>query len=57
MGRRRHVGDGQRPRKPAVNRRADRIGARLHVMSRASAGTEIELSIPGNIVFQNGKVK
>jgi signal transduction histidine kinase/ligand-binding sensor domain-containing protein len=40
-----------------MRERADRIGARLHVMSRASAGTEIELSIPGNIVFQNGKVK
>ena len=40
-----------------MRERADRIGARLHVMSSASAGTEIELSIPGNIVFQNGKVK
>jgi len=40
-----------------MRERADRIGARLQVMSSASAGTEIELSIPGNIVFQNGKVK
>jgi signal transduction histidine kinase len=40
-----------------MRERANRIGARLQVMSSASAGTEIELSIPGNIVFQNGKVK
>jgi signal transduction histidine kinase len=40
-----------------MRERADHIGARLRVMSSASAGTEIELSIPGNIVFQNGKVK
>jgi signal transduction histidine kinase/ligand-binding sensor domain-containing protein len=35
-----------------MRERADRIGAQFHVMSSASAGTEIELSIPGNIVFQ-----
>jgi signal transduction histidine kinase/ligand-binding sensor domain-containing protein len=40
-----------------MRERADRIGAQFHVMSSASAGTEIELSIPGKIVFQNGKVK
>ena len=40
-----------------MRERADRIGAQLHVMSSSSAGTEIELDIPGNIVFQNGKVK
>lgn len=40
-----------------MRERADRIGAHFHVMSSAAAGTEIELSIPGNIVFQNGKVK
>jgi ligand-binding sensor domain-containing protein/signal transduction histidine kinase len=35
-----------------MRERADRIGAQLHVMSSASAGTEIELSIPGNVAFQ-----
>lgn len=40
-----------------MRERADRIGAQFRVMSSASAGTEIELSIPGRIVFQNGKVK
>lgn len=38
-----------------MRERADRIGAELHVMSRASAGTEIELSVPGNVAFQNQK--
>jgi ligand-binding sensor domain-containing protein len=46
-----------------MRERADRIGARLQVMSSASAGTEIELSVPGNVAFQsqpshkNGKGK
>ncbi len=35
-----------------MRERADRIGARLHVMSSAFAGTEIELSVPGNVAFQ-----
>jgi ligand-binding sensor domain-containing protein/signal transduction histidine kinase len=35
-----------------MRERADHIGARLHVMSSAFAGTEIELSIPGNVAFQ-----
>jgi signal transduction histidine kinase len=35
-----------------MRERADRIGAELHVMSGHSAGTEIELSIPGNVAFQ-----
>ncbi len=36
-----------------MRERADRIGARLHVMSSASAGTEIELSVPGKVAFQD----
>ena len=36
-----------------MRERADRIGAQLHVMTSASAGTEIELSVPGNIAFQS----
>jgi signal transduction histidine kinase len=34
-----------------MRERADRIGATLHVLSSASAGTEIQLSIPGNVAF------
>jgi hypothetical protein len=35
-----------------MRERADRIGARLRVLSASSAGTEIELSVPNHIVFQ-----
>jgi signal transduction histidine kinase len=38
---------------PGMRERADRIGAKLHVWSSATAGSEVELSIPGNIAFQN----
>ncbi|HEU4765745.1 MAG TPA: hypothetical protein VFS77_00185, partial [Pyrinomonadaceae bacterium] len=31
--------------------RAESIGARLRVFSRARAGTEVELSIPSHIAF------
>ena len=36
-----------------MRERADRIGASLHVMSNASAGTEVELSVPGKLAFQS----
>jgi len=36
-----------------MRERADRVGAKLHVFSRASAGTEVELTIPGRIAFQD----
>jgi signal transduction histidine kinase len=36
-----------------MRERADRIGARLQVMSSAFAGTEIELSVPGKVAFLN----
>ena len=36
-----------------MRERAERIGARLHVMSSATAGTEVELSVPGHVAFQN----
>jgi ligand-binding sensor domain-containing protein/signal transduction histidine kinase len=42
-----------------MRERADRIGARIRVMSSPSAGTEIQLAIPGSVAFQtgsNGKV-
>jgi signal transduction histidine kinase/ligand-binding sensor domain-containing protein len=37
---------------PGMRQRADRMGAKLRVLSRAAAGTEIELSVPGAIAFQ-----
>lgn len=33
--------------------RAERIGARLKVRRRAAAGTEIELTVPGDVAFQS----
>jgi signal transduction histidine kinase/ligand-binding sensor domain-containing protein len=36
-----------------MRERADKIGAKLHVWSRPSAGTEVELSIPSHVAFQN----
>jgi ligand-binding sensor domain-containing protein/signal transduction histidine kinase len=36
-----------------MRERAERIGARLHVRSSAAAGTEVELSVPGHLAFQN----
>jgi signal transduction histidine kinase len=35
-----------------MRERAERIGARFRVLSGASAGTEIELSVPGSIAFE-----
>jgi signal transduction histidine kinase len=35
-----------------MRERAERIGAKLKVMSRADAGTEIELTVPGRIAFE-----
>jgi signal transduction histidine kinase/ligand-binding sensor domain-containing protein len=37
---------------PGMRERAEGIGARLNVWSRAAAGTEVELSIPSHIAFQ-----
>lgn len=36
-----------------MRERAERIGARLKVRSRATAGTEVELSVPGHIAFKS----
>jgi len=36
-----------------MRERAHRIGARLRVFSSASAGTEVELSVPGSVAFQD----
>jgi hypothetical protein len=40
-----------------MRERADRIGARLHVMTSASAGTEVELSVPSQLAFQDQSVR
>ncbi len=46
---------------PGMRERAERIGAKLHVWSSATAGTEVELSVPSQIAFQdqplNGMVR
>lgn len=36
-----------------MRERAEKIGARLKVRSRAAAGTEVELNVPGRVAFQN----
>lgn len=36
-----------------MRERAEKLGARLKVRSRAAAGTEVELSVPGRVAFQN----
>ncbi len=36
-----------------MRERAGRIGARLKVLSRAGAGTEVELCVPGDIAFES----
>jgi signal transduction histidine kinase len=36
-----------------MRERAERIGARLKVRSRAAAGTEVELTVPGRVAFRN----
>jgi hypothetical protein len=35
-----------------MRERADKIGARFKMRSRASVGTEVELTIPGRIAFE-----
>jgi nitrate/nitrite-specific signal transduction histidine kinase len=37
----------------SMRERAQGIGARLKVRSRAVIGTEVELSVPGNVAFQS----
>ncbi len=40
-----------------MRERADRIGARFRVLSGASAGTEVEMSIPGSIAYDSSSPK
>lgn len=37
-----------------MRERAERMGARLKIFSRAAAGTEIELLVPGPVAFESG---
>jgi signal transduction histidine kinase len=37
---------------PGMRERAERIGARFKVWSRAEAGTEVELTVPSHVAFQ-----
>ena len=37
---------------PGMRERAERIGGRFHVWSRAAAGTEVELAVPAHIAFR-----
>jgi len=36
-----------------MRERAERIGARLKVRSRAASGTEVDLTVPGHVAFQD----
>jgi signal transduction histidine kinase/streptogramin lyase len=40
-----------------MRERAERIGATVSVRSREDAGTEVELSVPGNIAYEDGDGK
>jgi len=40
-----------------MRERAERIGAKLRVLSRTDAGTEMELSVPSRIAFETGVSK
>src|SRR5258705_7389567 len=42
---------------PGMRERAERIGARFKVWSSATAGTEIELSVPGHLAFAREQSK
>jgi signal transduction histidine kinase len=37
---------------PGMRERAEKVGAKLRVWSRAAAGTEVELTVPGQVAFQ-----
>jgi signal transduction histidine kinase len=36
-----------------MRERAEKVGAKLRVLSRSTAGTEVELTVPGNVAFQS----
>jgi len=40
-----------------MRERAERIGARLRVLSRVAVGTEVELCVPGRLAFKQPKLR
>jgi signal transduction histidine kinase len=38
---------------PGMRERAENVGAKLRVLSRSAAGTEVELTVPGHVAFQS----
>jgi signal transduction histidine kinase len=40
-----------------MRERAERIGARLRILSKVTLGTEIELSVPSRIAFEQGEAR
>jgi signal transduction histidine kinase len=40
-----------------MRERAERIGARLRLLSKVASGTEVELSVPGEIAFEQTTVR
>ena len=40
-----------------MRERAEKIGAKLNVLSRAGAGTEVQLSVPGKVAFESATSK
>jgi signal transduction histidine kinase len=42
---------------PGMRQRAERVGARLRVWSRAATGTEVELSVPNSIAFESRMIE
>ncbi len=38
---------------PGMRERAEKVGAKFRVLSRAEAGTEVELTVPGQVAFQS----
>jgi len=42
---------------PGMRERAERVGGRLRVWSRAAAGTEVEMSVPSSIAFESRMIE
>jgi signal transduction histidine kinase len=42
---------------PGMRERAERVGGRLRVRSRAGAGTEVEMSVPGSVAFESRMIQ
>jgi signal transduction histidine kinase len=40
-----------------MSERAERIGARLRILSKVALGTEVELCVPGRVAFEQGAAR